>query len=96
MGEVISLAEYRNGLSARSIVSRLLELGHDALSVRKTVATLLVEKGRSMTMAELWVAALGRLDPKRTRGCAPKLAKARPRSPHGAVRPKLTVVKCAR
>lgn len=72
MGKVISLDAHRSGRAARSIAERLVGLGHHADSVRKTVTTVLRDRG-SVSMAELCATALRRLEAQRTEQEASKL-----------------------
>src|SRR5262245_38033530 len=86
MGKVISLDAYRRGLTVRGIAARLAGLGNEAKSVRKTVATRLLEstflEKRAMSVAKLCSSALRRLEQQQTEREARRLLQpARRRSP---------------
>lgn len=56
MSKVVSLDEYREALTVRSITHRLMQR-YDPTAVRKTIAGLLMQKGSSVSMIELCATA---------------------------------------
>jgi len=78
MGGLVLLDDYREGLNVRSITERLIQLGHDATLVSKTIAALLREN-RNLGMVELCTSALRRLEESQPKAKRQRLAKARRR-----------------